>query len=103
MIMGTISISQVGESGAGHQASITRLGVTGGVTAAIIFLICWIGTYIPFSSPTHAYIGLFTTAPPSSLEALGEGAFWSALFGAMSGGLFALAYNIAAPLDRRGK
>jgi len=81
--------------------SVARLTVAGGATAAIAFVLCWLGTLVPFASPTHAYISLFTSADVSSVQALGEGALWSLLFGALVGALFALVYNAAAPLARR--
>jgi hypothetical protein len=85
----------------GQYVSVSRLLVAGGVTAAAVFILCWLGTFVPFSSPTHAYIGLFANADVSSVQALGEGAIWSLLFGALVGGLFGLIYNAAAPLGRR--
>jgi len=78
---------------------VLRLALTGAVTAAVVFVLCWIGTFIPFSSPTHAYIGLFTPAEMNSLGALGGGAVWSFLFGGLSGGLFALTYNLFGALE----
>lgn len=99
--MATLSPTTMPEMRRSHMLGVTRLLVAGGVTAAVIFVLCWLGTFIPFSSPTHAYIGLFTSAPASSLEALTEGAVWSLLFGALVGALFAFTYNAAAPLGRR--
>jgi len=84
-----------------HALSIPRLLVTGGVTAAVVFILCWVGTFISFSSPTHAYIALFTNADMSSGQALAEGTIWSLLFGALVGALFALIYNATAALGRR--
>ncbi|HEU4809274.1 MAG TPA: hypothetical protein VFS69_01320 [Sphingomicrobium sp.] len=85
----------------GRTVSVPRLSVTGGVTAAAVFILCWLGTFVPFSSPTHAYISLFTDAGVSSARALMEGGFWSLLFGLLVGAIFALVYNAAAPLSRR--
>lgn len=99
--MATASDGDVKESGLGQRISVLRLLVSGAATAALIFIVCWIGTFVPFSSPTHAYIGLFTPADIGSVEALAEGTIWSLLFGALSGGLFALFYNSTAPLARR--
>ena len=97
-----MAASTVGDSAitARRTLSILRLLVSGGVTAAVIFVVCWIGTAVPFSSPTHAYISLFTNADVSSAAALAEGSFWSLLFGSMSGALFAIVYN-SIPFGRR--
>ena len=84
-----------------HNIGALRLGLTGAITASVLFILCWVGTLVPFSSPTHAYIGLFTPAETSSFLALCEGAAWSFLFGGLSGALFALIYNAFAGLERR--
>jgi hypothetical protein len=84
-----------------HRIGVLRLAVAGAVTAAVVFVLCWLGTFIPFSSPTHAYIGLFTPAEMNSVAALCEGAAWSFLFGGVSGGLFAWIYNLLSGLDGR--
>ena len=83
------------------RVSVSRIAATGGVGAAIIFVLCWLGLFIPFSSPTHAYVALFTPADMTSLRALGEGSLWSLLFGGLSGGVLALLYNLFGALDRR--
>ena len=83
-----------------HRLGVLRLGLTGAVTAAVVFVLCWLGTFIPFSSPTHAYIGLFTPFPMNSFAALCQGIGWSFLFGGLSGALFAWVYNLLGPIDR---
>lgn len=85
----------------GHVLSVPRLIVSAGIAAALLFVLCWLGTFVPFSSPTHAYIGLFTLADESSVQALVEGGVWSLLFGGLSGALFALVYNATGALGRR--
>lgn len=99
--MDTASAAAQAESRVSHMLSVKRLVVAGSVTASVVFVLCWLGTFIPFSSPTHAYIGLFTPEEVKSVNALMEGSLWSLLFGGLSGGLFALIYNAAAPLGRR--
>ena len=75
------------------RLDVVRCALTGALVAALLFVLCWIGTFIPFASPTHAYIGLFTPAPMSSVQALLEGSCWSLAFGALIGVLVALVYN----------
>lgn len=84
-----------------HRIGVARLAATLGVGAALIFVLCWIGMFIPVSSPTHAYIGLFTSAQPKSGGALLEGSVWSFLFGVLTGTVLAALYNLFALLDRR--
>ena len=84
-----------------HSLSVIRVAVAAGISAAVVFVLCWVGTFIPFSSPTHAYITLFSNADVNSSSALIEGTSWSLLFGALVGLAFALIYNAASALDRR--
>ena len=84
-----------------RRISVLRLALTGAITAAFVFVLCWLGTFIPFSSPTHAYIGLFTPVPMNSFAALCQGIGWSALFGGLSGALFASVYNMLDSLERK--
>lgn len=83
-----------------HRIGVRRLAATLGVGAALIFGICWLGTFIPLSSPTHAYIDLFTSAQPNSGAALLEGGVWSFVFGALTGAVLAALYNLFVGLDR---
>jgi hypothetical protein len=84
-----------------HRIGVIRLAATLGVGAALIFGLCWVGTFIPLSSPTHAYISLFTSAELTSGVALLEGSFWSLLFGGLTGAVLAALYNIFGRVDRR--
>ena len=99
--MATVSPDLARRNETGRVLNVARLAIAGGVTAAVVFVLCWLGTFIPFSSPTHAYIMLFTDADVSSSLALLEGTCWSLLFGALVGAAFALIYNAIAALDRK--
>lgn len=83
-----------------NRIGVFHLAATGGLAAAIVFEICWLGTFLSFASPTHAYIGLFTMANIQSEVALLEGSLWSLLFGGLSGALIAAIYNMLAGLRR---
>ena len=83
------------------RIGVLRLALTGAITAAAVFLLCWLGTFIPFSSPTHAYIGLFTPADVGSATALAQGTCWSFLFGGLSAAVLAAVYNLLRPLEPR--
>jgi ABC-type multidrug transport system permease subunit len=100
MATAQIPLPAVEERSSG-QIGVSRLAATLGVGSALIFVLCWLGTFISFSSPTHAYIGLFTLADTQSLQALAEGTIFSLLFGLLSGGIIAVLYNLFASLDRR--
>lgn len=103
--MATASITSPREEVSIHRLGVRRTVAAAGLTAAAVFVLCWIGMFIPFSSPTHAFVGLFTAADARSGLALAEGTLWSLLFGALVGGLFAFIYNATAsiwPPLRRG-
>ena len=68
-----------------HSLKVARLALATGITAGVVFVLCWFGIFIPFSS------GL----------AVVEGAYWSLLFGLIVGALFALIYNATPPLRRK--
>jgi hypothetical protein len=89
------------QSIAAHRIGVLRLALAGAITAALVFVLCWLGTFVPFSSPTHAYIGLFTPAEMNSFAALCGGVAWSFLFGGLSGAVFAWIYNLLDGLERR--
>jgi hypothetical protein len=80
---------------------VLRLAATIGVGSTLIFVLCWLGTFITYSSPTHSYLGLFTDAETQSVQALVEGSTYSLLFGLLSGGIVAALYNFFAGLERR--
>ena len=99
--MATAHSTSLTETHDAHVLSVARLAIAGGVTATVVFVLCWLGTFVPFSSPTHAYISLFTNAEISSGLALVQGFCWSLLFGVMVGAVFALIYNATAPFGRK--
>ena len=84
-----------------HALGVIQLLITGAITSGVIFAVCWLGTFIPYSSPTHAYIEVFTNADVGSVRALAEGAVWSLLFGGSAAAVFALVYNAVAAVGRR--
>lgn len=99
--MATVVPTVLADAPEAHRVSVIRLSVATGVSAAVIMALCWIGTFVPFSSPTHAYIGLFTNADYSSGTALFQGVCLSFAFGLVVGAVFGLFYNATAPLARR--
>ena len=88
-------------SATGNRASVVRFAITGGIASAVFFVLCWLGTFVPFSSPTHGYIGLFTSEEMSSVAALLQGGIWSLAFGLVGGAILAVAYNLTGLFARR--
>ena len=83
-----------------YRIGVFHLAATVSVAAAVIFVLCWLGTFVRFTRPAHAYIGLFTLADIRSGVALIEGILSSLLVGGLSGGLVATFYNLFSGLRR---
>lgn len=83
-----------------RRLALGRTAAVGGISMAALMILCWIGTFIPFARPTHAFIGLFSRAATQSVQALLEGTLWAFLFGLLAGAIVAIAYNAMAMLER---
>ena len=83
-----------------HRLSVVRLALTGSVSAALFYVICWIGSLFP-GTPGHMYLQLFTTADTSTTPALVQGVITSIVGGLVIGALIAAIYNAFAFVDRR--
>jgi hypothetical protein len=83
-----------------HRISVWRAGAAAGLAFSTLMVLCWIGAFIPFSSPTHGFISLFTPAEIHSVRALIEGTLWALLFGLVAGAILATSYNLLARLER---
>jgi len=77
------------------RASASRLAIAGGVTVAILFALCWLGTVVLPQGPSHMFVTLFTAAPVGSVGALIVGGATALVFGALGGGLLAWSYNLS--------
>ena len=84
-----------------QSLSIVRVALAGAATAATFFALCWVGAFLPIGPASHRYLLLFTNADPTSGLALIQGVCWSVAFGLLSGGLFAIFYNLLAGTARR--
>ena len=71
------------------------------VTLAILFFLCWTIAAVSEIHFSHMFMELFTDAPARSAAALGEGALWSIITGAIAGALGSAFYNFFAFLGRR--
>ena len=78
-----------------HRQSVLRLALCGSVTAALFYLICWIGSLVP-GTPGHMYLELFTTSGASTATALVQGIVTSIIGGFLIGGLIGTVYNSLA-------
>ena len=89
-----------GNEGSGGRANVLRFALTGALAAAIFYVICWLGAFLPIGPATHMYLKLFTSADINSGLSLVQGLCWSLAFGLIAGALIASIYNLLAPLDR---
>ena len=83
------------------RIGIVRFMLTGAIASAVFFALCWVGAFLPIGPATHMYLELFTAAPVASAVALAQGLCWSAVFGAVAGGLISVTYNLLGAFDRR--
>jgi hypothetical protein len=75
---------------------------TGAAVLVVLFLLCWLAAAFTSLTVSHMYISLFTVAPISSAAALIAGLCWSMFFGAVTGALVAVFFNLLAGLDPNG-
>ena len=83
-----------------RRINVVRTSLATGVALAVLLVLCWIGAFVPFASPTHSYVALFTAAELHSIEALIEGTLWALLFGLVAGAVLAMAYNLFSRFER---
>jgi hypothetical protein len=69
-----------------------RVGLSGAVAAALLYTFVWSLAQLPMGPP-DLMLDLFTTAGPTSLEALKEGVLYAALIGFFGGAFAAFAYR----------
>jgi hypothetical protein len=86
-------VSALGPTTRAARVPPLRLAVTGAITGALVFSLCWFAALLPIGAMTHLYLQLFTAAPTGSTAALAEGISWSVVFGFVAGGLIALVHN----------
>jgi hypothetical protein len=71
------------------------------VALIVLFVVCALAQLVaPGLQASHAWVGLFTTAPVLSLQAWIEGIVFSVVFGAIAGTVFVLAYNAVIARSR---
>lgn len=84
-----------------RKLGVARLALTGGISAAIIYVLCWIGAQTPYGPGAHVYLQLYTGADLSSGRSLIEGVIYSFGGWLIGGGIIAYIYNALAALDLR--
>lgn len=83
-----------------RKLGVMRIAFTGGISAAIIYVLCWIGAQTPYGPGVHMYLQLYTGADLSTGKSLVEGALYSFGGWLIGGGIIAYIYNSLAALDR---
>lgn len=96
--MATMDVSASRDSES--RLSALRCALTGAVVLMALFILCWAAAAVGLINNSHMYISLFTVAPVASTAALAVGLCWSAVFGALTGALVAVAYNALAFVGR---
>ena len=83
------------------KVGILRFSITGALSAAVFFILCWVAAWLSIGLFTHKFIPLFTDAESTSSLALFLGTCVALVFGLVVGALVAFFYNLLASLDGR--
>jgi hypothetical protein len=81
---------------------VLPLGV--GLTATLVlgYVLCWVGEAASVSASfSHAWLGIFSTAPAGSMQQLIDGVIWSLVASWFSALVFAPIYNLMNVAWRR--
>jgi hypothetical protein len=76
------------------KLNIWRCAATGAAVLGVLFLVCWLAVAFTGLRGSHMFIEIFTRSPVQSPAALAEGLCWSLVFGAATGALTAIFYNL---------
>ena len=77
---------------------ILALGWALTATFVLLYVLCWLAAVLfPNAALTHAWLGLYSTAPVGSVRGLVEGIIWNILFAWISALTFGMTYNSLAP------
>ncbi len=85
----------------GTRLGVVRAAAAAGAALAILFAVCWAVAAATDLRLTHMFLELFSSRPPQSTAALGEGILWSLVAGSVAGGLLSWMYNLLGFLERR--
>ena len=76
------------------RLSVLRTALVGAAVLGVLYVVCWIGTAFAVPPVSHMFISIFTPQPVGSQAALLEGTVWAIGFGAASGALVAIFFNL---------
>jgi hypothetical protein len=83
---------------------IVALGWALTATFVLLYVLCFLAAVIfPNASLTHAWLGLYSTAPVGSFRGLVEGMIWNVVFAWISAIAFGVTYNSLAPSLEAGQ
>ena len=73
---------------------ILALGSALTVTFLMLYVLCWlVAVLFPNLNLTHAWLGLYSTAPVGSVRGLAEGTIWNVMFAWIAAVTFGSTYN----------
>lgn len=83
---------------------IVALGSALTATFLLLYVLCWLAAVLfPNVSLTHAWLGLYSTAPVGSTRGLVEGIIWNVVFAWISAITFGVTYNRAINVWMRSR
>jgi hypothetical protein len=83
---------------------IVALGSALTATFLLLYVLCWLAAALfPDANWTHAWLGLYSTAPAGSVRGLVEGIIWNVVFAWIAAITFGVTYNSLAPSPESGQ
>ena len=83
---------------------IVPLGWALTATFVLLYVLCWLAAILfPDLNLTHAWLGLYSTAPVGSVRGLIEGFIWNVVFAWTAAITFGVVYNSLAPRPEFGQ
>jgi hypothetical protein len=77
---------------------VVSLGWALTATFVLLYVLCWLAAILfPDLNLTHAWLGLYSTAPAGSVRGLVEGIIWNVVFAWIAAITFGVTYNSLAP------
>ena len=84
--------------------NIVALGSALTATFVLLYVLCFLSAVLfPNASLTHAWLGLYSTAPVGSVRGLVEGIIWNVVFAWIAAITFGATYNSLAPSPESGQ
>ena len=84
-----------------RRLGVIHLALVGAMTFALLYVLCWAGAVLGFSGVSHLYLALFAPGDTTTIAALALSVCLSLVWGALTGALIAIFFNLFGSLAPR--